>query len=82
MSVFRHDAPNSGAPSSSGCGLSPGPLTYGLVDHLTASNRRLAIVSAIDFLAVGLVLRIPVNVARESRHWQMQECQRVERAHW
>lgn len=30
-----------------------GPLTYGLVDHLTASNRRLAIVSAIDFLAVG-----------------------------
>jgi len=41
-----------------------GPLTYGLVTLLTAGNHRLAIVSTGLFFVVGLLLLIPVNVAR------------------
>jgi UMF1 family MFS transporter len=41
-----------------------GPLTYGLVNFMTAGNHRLAIVSTAVFFVVGLVLLLPVNVAR------------------
>ena len=41
-----------------------GPLTYGVVNFMTAGNHRLAIVSTAVFFVVGLVLLLPVNVAR------------------
>jgi UMF1 family MFS transporter len=41
-----------------------GPLTYGLVNFLAAGNHRLAIVSTGLFFVAGLLLLIPVNVAR------------------
>jgi UMF1 family MFS transporter len=41
-----------------------GPLTYGLVNFLAAGNHRLAIASTGLFFVAGLLLLIPVNVAR------------------
>jgi UMF1 family MFS transporter len=44
-----------------------GPVTYGLVTWLTAGNHRLAILSTGLFFVVGLLLLIPVNMARGVR---------------
>jgi UMF1 family MFS transporter len=41
-----------------------GPLTYGLVTWLTGGNHRLAILSTAVFFVVGLVLLLPLDVAR------------------
>ena len=41
-----------------------GPLTYGLVTWLTGGNHRLAILSTAAFFVVGLLLLLPMNVAR------------------
>ena len=41
-----------------------GPLTYGAVTWATGGNHRLAIVSTAAFFVVGLVLLLPMNVAR------------------
>ena len=44
-----------------------GPVTYGLVTLLTAGNHRLAIMSTALFFVFGLVLLVPVDVARGRR---------------
>jgi MFS transporter, UMF1 family len=41
-----------------------GPVTYGLVTWATGGNHRLAIVSTAVFFVIGLLLLIPMNVAR------------------
>ena len=41
-----------------------GPMTYGLVTWLTEGNHRLAIASTGLFFVLGLVLLVPINVAR------------------
>ena len=41
-----------------------GPVTYGLVTLATGGNHRLAILSTAAFFVAGLVLLVPVNVAR------------------
>ena len=41
-----------------------GPVTYGIVTVVTAGNQRVAILSTGVFFVVGLVLLLPVNVAR------------------
>jgi len=41
-----------------------GPLTYGLVTWLTSGNHRLAIMSTAVFFVVGLLLLMPLDVAR------------------
>ncbi len=41
-----------------------GPLTYGIVTWITDGNHRLAIVSTAVFFVAGLVLMLPMNVAR------------------
>jgi len=41
-----------------------GPLTYGVVTLLTGGNHRLAILSTAFFFVVGLLLLVPVSVAR------------------
>ena len=41
-----------------------GPVTYGLVTWLTGGNHRLAILSTALFFVAGLLLLIPLNVAR------------------
>ena len=41
-----------------------GPVTYGIVTVVTAGNHRVAIASTGVFFIVGLVLLVPVNVAR------------------
>jgi UMF1 family MFS transporter len=41
-----------------------GPITYGLVTLLTGGNHRLAILSTAVFFIGGLLLLIPVNIAR------------------
>ena len=44
-----------------------GPLTYGLVTWLTGGDHRMAILSTGVFFVIGLVLLMPVNVARGAR---------------
>jgi MFS transporter, UMF1 family len=44
-----------------------GPVTYGLVTVITAGNHRIAILSTALFFVFGLVLLMPVNVARGQR---------------
>ena len=41
-----------------------GPLTYGLITWMTGGNQRLAIVSTALLFVVGLLLLLPVNMAR------------------
>ncbi len=41
-----------------------GPVTYGIVTMLTAGNHRLAILSTALFFIGGLLLMVPINVAR------------------
>lgn len=41
-----------------------GPLTYGLITWMTGGNQRLAIVSTALLFVIGLVLLLPVNMAR------------------
>ena len=41
-----------------------GPVTYGIVTMLTAGNHRLAILSTALFFVGGLLLLVPINVAR------------------
>jgi len=43
-----------------------GPITYGLVTLWTGGNHRLAILSTAVFFVLGLILLLPVNVARGS----------------
>jgi len=43
-----------------------GPITYGLVTLWTGGNHRLAILSTAVFFVLGLVLLMPVNMARGS----------------
>ena len=41
-----------------------GPLTYGVVNFLACGNHRIAIVSTGLFFVIGLLLLLPINVAR------------------
>jgi len=41
-----------------------GPLTYGVVNFLAGGNHRVAIVSTGLFFVIGLLLLLPINVAR------------------
>ena len=41
-----------------------GPVTYGIVTVVTAGNHRIAIVSTALFFVIGLVLLLPIDVAR------------------
>ena len=41
-----------------------GPVTYGLVTWMTSGNHRLAILSTASFFVIGLLLLMPMNVAR------------------
>ena len=47
-----------------------GPLSYGLITWMTGGNHRLAIVSTAVLFALGLLLLLPVNVARGYRKAQ------------
>ena len=47
-----------------------GPLSYGLITWLTGGNHRLAIVSTAVLFALGLLLLLPVDVARGHRKAQ------------
>ena len=50
-----------------------GPVTYGLVTLLTAGNHRLAIVSTAVFFVAGLLLLVPIDMARGQRAAQAGE---------
>jgi UMF1 family MFS transporter len=47
-----------------------GPLSYGLITWMTGGNHRLAIVSTAVLFALGLLLLLPVDVARGHRKAQ------------
>jgi UMF1 family MFS transporter len=50
-----------------------GPVTYGVVTMLTAGNHRLAIVSTAVFFVAGLLLLVPIDMARGQRAAQAGE---------
>ncbi|MBE2244138.1 MAG: MFS transporter [Burkholderiaceae bacterium] len=50
-----------------------GPVTYGIVTLLTAGNHRLAIVSTAVFFVAGLLLLVPIDIARGQRAAQAGE---------
>ncbi|HMN77758.1 MAG TPA: MFS transporter [Burkholderiaceae bacterium] len=52
-----------------------GPVTYGLVTLATAGNHRLAIVSTAVFFVAGLLLLVPIDMARGQRAAQEGEAQ-------
>ncbi len=52
-----------------------GPLTYGAITWMTGGDQRTAILSTAFMFVVGLMLLLPVNVARGQRAAQAADAQ-------